>query len=266
MPTQAGKLGEDTLPEGVQGFVRGADLINVALGEDLGGNAEEAINKVGKLIEIFDIKEQFGIEEGFKKVGSVINELGGNSAASEEYIVNFTTRLAGIAPAAKISIAEVMGLAAVMDEQGQSTELAATNIGKMLVSMGKDIPYFAKVAGMSVKDFTLLLNTNANEALLKVVERSKQSAGGFGQSGQTLYHPGRRRQRPLIVFRRWPTTSTRVREQQAIANIEFENGTSILNEYNEKNNNTAAIMDKIGRRIAGFLTWVSKGVVPLTRF
>lgn len=262
---QAGKLGEDTL-EGVQGFVRGADLVNVALKEDLGGSAEEAINKVGKLINIFDLKEQFGIEESFKKVGSVINELGGNSAASEEYIVNFTTRLAGIAPAAKISIADVMGLAAVMDEQGQSTELAATNIGKMLISLGKDVPYFAKVAGMSVKEFTVLLNTNANEALLKVVERAKQSEGGLGNLAKTFKTLGIDGAEGAAVIGALANNIDRVREQQAIANIEFENGTSILNEYNEKNNNTAALMDKIGRKMSGFWTWVSKGVEPLARF
>ncbi|WP_273210825.1 phage tail tape measure protein [Runella zeae] len=262
---QAGKLGEDTL-EGVQGFVRGADIINVALKEDLGGSADEAINKLGKLISIFDLKEEFGIEQSFIKVGSVINELGGKSAASEEYIVNFTTRLAGIAPAAKISIAEVMGLAAVMDEQGQSTELAATNIGKMLVSLGSDIPYFAKIAGMSVKEFTTLLNTNANEALLKVVERAKQSEGGLGNLAKTFKTLGIDGAEGAAVIGALANNIDRVREQQAVANAEFENGTSILAEYNEKNNNTAAIMDRIGRKLSGFWTWVSKGVEPLTRF
>lgn len=262
---QAGKLGEDTL-EGAQGFVRGADIINVALKDDLGGNAEEAINKLGKLIEIFDLKKEFGIEKSFVKVGSVINELGGNSAASEEYIVNFTTRLAGIAPAAKISIAEVMGLAAVMDEQGQSTELAATNIGKMLISMGKDLPYFAKVAGMSVKEFTTLLNTNANEALLRVVERAKQSEGGLGNLAKTFTTLGIEGSEGAAVIGALANNIGRVREQQAVANQEFANGTSILNEYNEKNNNTAAIIDKIGRKLAGFWSWVSGGLDPLIRF
>lgn len=262
---QAGKLGEDTL-EGVRGFVRGADVINVALKEDLGGNTEEAINQLGKLISIFDLKKEFGIEQSFIKVGSVINELGGKSAASEEYIVNFTTRLAGIAPAAKISIAEVMGLAAVMDEQGQSTELAATNIGKMLVSLGSDIPYFAKIAGMSVKDFTVLLNTNANEALLKVVERAKQSEGGLGNLAKTFKTLGIDGAEGAAVIGALANNIDRVREQQAIANAEFENGTSILAEYNEKNNNTAAIMDKIGRKLSGFWSWISKGVEPMARF
>lgn len=257
LAAMAGKLGEDT-KEGVRGFVEGADIINVALKEDLGGSAEEAINRVGKLISIFDLKRQFGIEDSFIKVGSVINELGGNSAASEEYIVNFTTRLAGIAPAAKISIAEVMGLAAVMDEQGQSTELAATNIGKMLISLGKDIPYFAKVAGMSVKEFTTLLNTNANEALLRVVERAKQSEGGLGNLAKTFKTLGIEGSEGAAVIGALANNLDRVRAQQAVANREFENGTSILNEYNIKNNNSAAIWEKVTRKVGGFISGAFK--------
>ena len=253
----AGKLGEDT-QEGVEGFVKGADIINVALKEDLGGSAEEAINKLGKLISIFDLKKEYGIEQSFIKVGSVINELGGKSAASEEYIVNFTTRLAGIAPAAKISIAEVMGLAAVMDEQGQSTELAATNIGKMLIAMGNDIPYFSKVAGMSVKDFTNLLNTNANEALLRVVERAKQSEGGLGNLSKTFKTLGIDGAEGAAVVGALANNVERVRTQQAIANQEFATGTSILNEYNIKNNNSAAIWEKVTRKVDSFLSNVFK--------
>jgi TP901 family phage tail tape measure protein len=257
LAAQAGKLGEDT-EKGVAGFVRGADVINVALKEDLGGSADESINKVGKLITIFDLKKQFGIEDSFIKVGSVINELGGNSAASEEYIVNFTTRLAGIAPAAKISISEVMGLAAVMDEQGQSTELAATNIGKMLISLGKDIPYFAKVAGLSIKEFTTLLNTNANEALLRVVERSKQSEGGLGNLAKTFKTLGIDGAEGAAVIGALANNISRVREQQAVANTEFQNGTSILNEYNIKNNNSAAIWEKVTRKVESFFSGAFK--------
>jgi TP901 family phage tail tape measure protein len=253
----AGKLGEDT-QQGVQEFVKGADIINVALKEDLGGSAEEAISKVGKLITIFDLKRQFGIEESFIKVGSVINELGGNSAASEEYIVDFTKRLAGIAPAAKISIAEVMGLAAVMDEQGQSTELAATNIGKMLISLGKDVPYFAKVAGMSIKEFTTLLNTNANEALLRVVERAKQSEGGLGNLAKTFKTLGIDGTEGAAVIGALANNIGRVREQQAVANQEFANGTSILNEYNIKNNNSAAVWEKVTRKVEAFFSGAFK--------
>lgn len=103
----AGKLGLSAL-EDVEGFVRAADKINVALSEDLGGNAEEALNKVGKLVDIFDLKKKYGIEDAMIRVGSTINELGAASTANEGYVVEFTNRLAGVAPQAGISIENVM--------------------------------------------------------------------------------------------------------------------------------------------------------------
>lgn len=92
-----GKLGIEGR-DNILGFVRAADKINVALKEDLGGDTEEAIRQVGKIVDIFKVNDQFGIEAGMLKVGSVINELGMASTANEGYIVEFTKRVAGIAP------------------------------------------------------------------------------------------------------------------------------------------------------------------------
>lgn len=63
------------------------------MSEDLGGNAEEALNEVGKLVDIFNIKQKFGIEDAMIRVGSTVNELGAASTANEGYIVDFTKRL-----------------------------------------------------------------------------------------------------------------------------------------------------------------------------
>ena len=57
----AGKLGIDSAKE-VEGFVRAADKINVALSEDLGGNAEEALNEVG-IRRLKDFRDSWKDEE-----------------------------------------------------------------------------------------------------------------------------------------------------------------------------------------------------------
>ena len=115
----AGKLGI-TSEEEILGFVRAADKIKVALSEDLGGDVEESINQLGKLVDIFKLKDEFGIEDALIKVGSAINSLGAAGTASEAYLVEFGKRLAGIAPMAGISIDKILGLAATLDELGQN--------------------------------------------------------------------------------------------------------------------------------------------------
>lgn len=124
-----GKLGIEGR-DNLLGFVRAADQINVALKEDLGGDTEEAIRQVGKIVDIFKVNEEFGIEQGLLKVGSVINELGMASTTKEGYIVEFTKRVAGIAPMMKASVSSVMGLAATLDQFGQTSEVSSTEIGR----------------------------------------------------------------------------------------------------------------------------------------
>jgi chromosome segregation ATPase len=99
----AGKLGI-TGKEDIAGFVRAANQIKVALTEDLGGNVEESINQLGKLSTIFKIDEKYGTEAALLKIGSAINSLGAASTANEGYLVEFSKRVAGVAPQAGISI------------------------------------------------------------------------------------------------------------------------------------------------------------------
>lgn len=116
-----GKLGVQG-SENLLAFARAADKINVALKDDLGGDTEGAIATVGKLVNIFQLEGRFGLEDSLLKVGSAINDLGMASTANEGYIVDFTSRLAGIAPNANISITKVLGLGATLDKYGQQAE------------------------------------------------------------------------------------------------------------------------------------------------
>ncbi len=246
----AGKLGERGI-EPIKKFVREADKIVVALKEDLGGNVEQTIRKLGKLVDIFGIRKKFGLSEGMNKVGSSINALGAASTANEQFIVNFTTRLGGIAPNAKISIQDVMGLGAAIDVLGVSNEIATTALGKLLVAIGEDVPHFAKIAGMETKDFSRILQEDANEALLMVLEGAKSTEGGLVGLAETLEVIGIDSARAAQVVGVLSNNIELVREQQALSNQEFEKGTSLTEEFDKKNSNLAAKLAKIQKWIAG---------------
>ena len=162
----AGKLGITAESE-ILGFVKAADQIAVSLSEDLGGNIEDSVNQLGKLTEIFGIKEDFGIEKSLLKIGSTINSLGAIGTANEGYMVEFSKRLGGIAPMAGISIDKVIGLGATLDELGQTAQVSGTSLTDVISSMFKDTAGFADIAGMSFDDFNSLLNKDANEAFYK---------------------------------------------------------------------------------------------------
>jgi TP901 family phage tail tape measure protein len=270
LATIAGKLGV-TGKENVLGFVRSADQINVALSEDLGGNAEEAIKQVGKLVDIFKIKDTFGLEKGMLKVGSAINALGAASTASEGYLVEFAKRVAGIAPSAGISIEKVLGLAATLDQLGQTSEVSSTVYAQIIPLMFKDTATFADIANMSVDDFRKLLDKDVNEAFIKFLEGLNGNNEGLATMTLKLDELGLEGKRSTAVLGVLANNTELLREQQTLANDEFRKGSSLTDEFEKKNTNLAATIDKLRKRFAnmfvssgivnglkGFVTWIDK--------
>ncbi len=250
-----GKLGisgkEDLLE-----FVSAADKINVALKEDLGGDAEAAIGQIGKLVDIFQLKGQMGLERAMLSVGSAINELGAASTANEGYIVNFTNRLAGIAPNASISIDKILGLASTLDANAQAAETAATAIGQTITAMFKKTETFAQIASMPFEEFRNLLETDVNAALIKVLEGMKGDQGLFDivDAMGEMHLNG---QRATTVLGALANNVEMLKEQQSLANEAFMEGTSLTNEFNTKNESATAVLEKTKKALEE--QWVELG-------
>jgi TP901 family phage tail tape measure protein len=238
-----GKLGISG-QEDLLGFARAADKINVALSEDLGGNAEAAITAIGKMTDIFSLTDKYGIEQAMLKVGSAINELGMASTANEGYIVDFSKRLAGIAPNADISIDKILGLAATLDKYGQQSETSSTAIGQTIMAMFKRTETFAQIAGIPLEEFSELLKTDVNEALLKVLEGMQRGEGGLASVTAAMEEMHLNGQRAATVLGSLSKHTDELRSQQEIANKAFTAGTSLAEEFAVKNNSLTAELEK----------------------
>lgn len=238
-----GKLGISG-QEDLLGFARAADKINVALSEDLGGNAEAAITAIGKMTDIFSLTDKYGIEQAMLKVGSAINELGMASTANEGYIVDFSKRLAGIAPNADISIDKILGLAATLDKYGQQSETSSTAIGQTIMAMFKRTETFAQIAGIPLEEFSELLKTDVNEALLKVLEGMQRGEGGLASVTAAMEEMHLNGQRAATVLGSLSKHTGELRSQQEIANKAFTTGTSLAEEFAVKNNSLTAELEK----------------------
>lgn len=257
----AGKLGITSQNE-IMGFVRASDQIAVALTEDLGGNVEDSINQLGKLVDIFKLKDQFGIEQSLLKVGSAINSLGAAGTANEGYLVEFAKRVAGIAPSAGVSIENVLGLGATLDELGQTSEVSGTVYSQFIGGMFKDTQTYAGIAKMSLSEFTTLLNTDANEAFIRVLEGARGSSGAFGEMAKSLDGLGLDGARATAVLGVLASNTDKLREKQAFANQEFEKGTSLTQEFNTKNNTAQANLEKAKKRFAELSIELGQKLTP----
>ena len=258
-----GKLGISG-QEDLLGFAKAANQINVALSEDLGGDAEAAITEVGKMVDVFNLKDEFGIEKAMLKVGSAINDLGAASTANEGYIVDFSGRLAGIAPNAKISIDKVMGLAATLDSLHQQAETSSTAVGQTITKMFEKTETFANIAGMSLKDFSDLLNDDVNEAFIRVLEgMNKGGDGGMKAITEAMGDMGLNGSRAIQVLGSLSKQTETLRQQQLIAAEAFNEGTSITNEYELKNNSLTATLEKQKKALMETTVEIGEKMNPL---
>ncbi|MCX6231159.1 MAG: phage tail tape measure protein [Bacteroidetes bacterium] len=260
----AGKLGIRGEKD-LMGFIRAADKINVALKEDLGGNTEESIRHIGKLVDIFKVKDKFGIEDSLLKVGSAINALGATSTANEQYMVEFTKRVGGIAPQAGVSIQNVIGLAAVLDQLGQTSEVSSTVYSAVISGMYKHTADFAKAAGMDIKAFSNLLKKDANEAFIKLMEGLRGNAGGMEELTARMDGLGLEGKRSIAVLGVLANNTDLLRERQALSNNEFAKGTSLTNEFNIKNETAQAKLEKARKSLANMTVELGQKLMPVLR-
>lgn len=257
-----GKLGVEG-QENLLGFVRAADKINVALKEDLGGDAEAAIAQIGKMVDIFQLEGQFGLESAMIKVGSAVNSLGMASTANEGYIVDFTRRLAGIAPNASISIDKILGLAATLDKYGQTAEMSSTAIGQTIMAMFKKTETFADIAKMEVQDFADLLNKDVNEAFIRVLEGMRGTDGSLHSIVAAMSEMHLDGQRAVQVLGTLSKNTDELRNQQDLANLSFTEGASLLEEFETKNTSATASLEKQKKAIQEDMVAMGQDLMPV---
>ena len=235
----AGKLGL-TGKENILGFVRAADQIQVALGEDLG---EGAIRNLGKIADVLGYTSSMGIEQSLLSIASAVNAVGQASTASEGYLVDFTQRLAGVAAQTNISAADIIGFASGLDQSAMKVEMAATAFQKFLMKIYEDPAKFAQYANMEVQEFTDLLANDANKAIITIL-KSLKDQDGFASLVPIFQDMGLDGARAVSVLAAMATNIDAVTDAQELANEEFEKATSVTEEYLVKNNNLNAQLEK----------------------
>lgn len=259
---QAGKLGINTR-EAVEQFVKASDVINVALGDVLG---DDAMITIGKLTEVYrkstEVFEGKNLEERMYAIGDAVNELGKRSTAQEDYIVDFTARLGGLANQAGMSAAEVMGFASTLSRNMQRVEMSSTAFQKMLQNMIKKPAEFASVAGMEVQKFSELVATDLNEAVMKVLE-GLSGAGGFAKIVPMFKDMGLDGTRAAQAISTLANNIDQVVEGQAIAQQQVEEGGSMMREYIKMNSSMEAEMEKVQKRMVDAREELGKNLYPV---
>lgn len=157
----AGQLGIKT--EDIMSFTR----VMIDLGNSTNLSADEAASALAKFANVTKMSAS-----NYSNLGSVIVALGNNFATTEADIVSMATRLAATGELTGLTESQIMGLATAMSSVGIEAEAGGSAMSKLLKKIqvavetgSKDLTDFAKVAGMSAKDFKKAYEKDAVKAL-----------------------------------------------------------------------------------------------------
>lgn len=246
-----GRLGI-TDKEQIKEFTEEIDKIYVALGDSFQGGLEEVTTKVGKLKNLFEETRNQNYGEALNAIGSALNELGANGSSSEQNITDFATRIGALPAVLKPSIEKTLGLGAAFEESGIDAEVASSGYSRFMSVAGNNIAAFAKQMKLTTKEASELFNTRPEEFFLRFGESLK----GLGAE-QTAGVLKGLKLNTLEVQKALGTAGDNADRFRSLMNLSgqaMQDGTSIQNEFNKVNENTAAIWEKIKKVFAETFT------------
>lgn len=162
----AGQLGIQT--DNILSFTR--TIIDLGNATNLVG--EEGASQLAKFANITQMSQK-----DFDKLGSTIVALGNNMATTEADIVSMAMRLAGAGKQVGMTESDIMSFSAALSSVGIEAEAGGSAFSKVMLEMqmsiqsgSESVGDFAKVAGMSTKEFADKFKNDATGALITFIE------------------------------------------------------------------------------------------------
>lgn len=257
MAVVAGQLGYSSKKD-ILDFVKSVDMLNVALGDEFGGGAEQLSKEFGALGRNFKEFKDQKPSDTVLLLGNAINELSASGAATGPIMSDFANRIGGVGGALGLTAGQTLGLSATLEELNITAERGGTAVGKILQKMTTNVQEFAEIAGIDVQEFNRLLNEDLYGAFVKVVEGSQKSGSSATALAKVLKDAELQGSGASEVFLKLGTNTELLSKRVDLANESLKNTNSITNEFEIKNNNFAANVDKIGK---AFASWFTNGAV-----
>lgn len=172
----AGQLGIGA--DSIEEFTR----VMIDLGESTNLTADEAATTLARFANIMGTSEN-----EYSNLGSAIVDLGNNFATTESEIAEMAQRMASASKQIGMSEADVLGFAAAFSSVGIESEAGGSafstfvsNLSLAVSQGGDDLADYAKVAGMSAKEFKQAFGEDATGAIMAFIEGLGDAEDGIG--------------------------------------------------------------------------------------
>lgn len=229
--------------EELESFVKEVDKAYVALGDSFEGGLENVVDSLGKIKGLFNDTKGKDYATAINEVGSALNELAAAGTASEGNISDFALRVGALPDSVKPSASAVLGLGAAFEESGIDSQVAASGFSNFIKVAGENIESFAKSMQISVEEAKKLYNEKPEEFFLRFAKGMK---GVEGTQAIKIFDS--LKINSLEVQKAVGAAANRTEafsEALKRSKNAMEDANSLNKEFAVKNNNSAAIVEKL---------------------
>lgn len=235
------------------------DKLNVALGDEFGGDSKAIVSEVGKLKQVFSEFAGQDYGDSVLRIGNALNVLGATGAATAPVITDFSKRIAGTVGPLGLSTANILGVSATLEELGTNAERGATGFSRVIQEIVNSPEAFEKTLGITkeavkgvnaeAKNFKDLANRDLAGAFNLVLSRLRElnlSNVDFSQTLKSLKITG---QGELEVLGKLSQAQDLLASRVETAGDALKNQDSILAEFEVKNKNLAGQLEQLSNNI-----------------
>lgn len=238
--TEAGRFGV-TGEDAIYKFTNAVNILNIALGDEFKGGAEEVTNVVAKLSNVLYGVTTDGevMATNFQHIGNALNVLANNGSASAGEIADVASRIGGLGKAIGLTQGDILGVSSAIVEMGINVERGGTAFNTLNQKMRANIDKFSKATGIAKDDLQKMLDTKPMEALNLVIKKLVDKSGGSASNlVATLSDLGLKGSGVSEIFFKWAQNSELVNQRLKDGNQSIGQTNSLLAEQK-------AMMDSI---------------------
>ena len=241
----------------------------VKFGDSTDITAEAATQDIA---QIYNVIGKGGDYSSLDNLLSTIVELGNNTSTTESAIVEMFRNVAAGASRVGMTESQMAALAATLSSLGldkggaSAISKVMTNIDRAVDGSTKDLAEWARVAGMSVDEFSNLWNSDASSGLLSVVQGiAKMNDEGISMNN-TLEDLGIKELRQIDTLSRLTNASDVYAENIKLANNAYDEASALNEEAAKRYATIASQLQILKNNFMEFALTIGELLLPVVQW